>query len=90
MACPLCGEDRVASVDDGHDVYACGFSSDGGTVRTPCHGGHATCVCPTHDLMTSGCRCGAFEKEQAAKGQDSTQSSGTGSGASSNATGPLL
>ena len=47
MACPLCGEDRIASVDDGHDVYACGFSSDGGTVLHPLPGGCATCVCPT-------------------------------------------
>jgi hypothetical protein len=91
MACPLCGEDRVISVNNGHDIFACGFSSDGGRVLSPCQGAHATCVCPTHDLMTGGCRCGAFDKEQAAKGQSSPQAGGgTGGSPQPNATGPLL
>jgi hypothetical protein len=81
MPCPLCGEDRVSSVEDGHEVFACGFSSDGSQVLTECHGGHATCVCPTHDLMTGGCRCGAFAKEQAAKaGGGSSAGASSGSG----------
>jgi len=81
MACPICGETRVANVQDGHDVFACGFSSDGSTVQSPCRAGKATCTCALHDLMTGGCRCGAFEKEQAAKAGGG-QTAAAGSGAS--------
>jgi hypothetical protein len=81
MACPICGETRVADVQDGHDVYACGFSSDGSTVQSQCRAGRTTCTCAIHDLMTGGCRCGAFEKEQAAK-TGGGQTAGAGSGSS--------
>ncbi|OAI38730.1 hypothetical protein AYO40_06430 [Planctomycetaceae bacterium SCGC AG-212-D15] len=80
MACPMCGETNVTGVDDGHDVYACGFSSDGTTVRTACQGGRPSCVCATRDLMTNGCRCGAFQKEQAAKASGDPDSSSGGTG----------
>ncbi len=71
MACPICSEIRVTTIRNGHEVYACGFSSDGTTVLTPCLGGSAKCTCATHDLMTGGCRCGAFEKEKAGTGSTS-------------------
>ncbi len=79
MACPMCGETRVTGQQAGHDVYACGFCSDGVTVMSACQGGRPTCTCATRDLLTGGCRCGAFDKEQAAKAAGTPAGNGTSS-----------
>jgi hypothetical protein len=65
--CPHCGE--TSSFRDPqleHATYMCGYSTGYKGGDTPCRRKEAEirCSCETNVLMISGCRCGAFQKEQ--------------------------
>jgi hypothetical protein len=72
--CPFCNETAVKQWPDdapapytGKYTYTCGYSSR--ILRqetTPCSRQTQIqkCICPISTIMTSGCKCGAFQKEK--------------------------